>query len=769
MLRQITCITAVCFSSLLNSHAKEQKFMHQVKISPEMPAEQVIQLAANVLPTPRQMMYHQEEFIGFIHFGINTFTGKEWGNGMEDPTKFNPEGPVDTDQWCRVMKEAGMSKIMMTIKHHDGFCLWQTRYNDNFSVKASPWKNGKGDVLQQLVKSARKYGLRMGIYISPSDLYQMESAEGHYGNQSAYRDTVIPTDPSSFNSDPLKPRKIAQGLPTFKVKADDYNRYFMNQLYEALTEYGPIHEVWFDGAHPKRKGNQQYIRTEWFKMIRKLAPEAVIFGGPDLRWCGNEHGGTRPDEWNVIPVDREQVSGYDRSYADVASDHALAKTGYEVYGEKFQRNYLYYIISEVDTSIRHGWFWRNDDEQKVYSADWAFDIYERSVGGNAVFLLNVPPNKYGRFSDADVKSMVEVGRRIRNTYGPGTNLAVNAVSSAGPTLFDNDIESYWTAPDKTGEFTIKLAKKVRVNRFMIQEAISKVGQRVKSHEIDAKINGTWQTISKAGVIGYKRIHRFETIESDQFRVRITDSRAITGIATVQLHYYNASPWPVAVNRNAQGLIDIQLQTPSGQCLSATEAHKKGYKIAFTLNGTDPEQTSEVKTFTRPFALDGGGVIKAQSIQGEFRGAVTTEVIGLSPRNWQINSPANPLADCPLAHAFDGNPNTRWQTDPGTALPVPLTIQFDADKTIGGFSYLPRQDLHHPEGMVEKWRIETSVDGQSWKIVTEADFGNLLNDPSNRLFYFEKPISTSWLRFTALTGVQDTKAAGAAELAILPPK
>ncbi len=169
-----------------------------------------------------------------------------------------------------------MKKVLLTVKHHDGYCLWQTRYNKNFSVHQSRWKNGKGDVLRKLVDSAKKYGLKIGVYLSPADLYQMENADGYYGNLSKYQDSIIPTEVEAFRSDPMKQRKVPADWPAFKVSADDYNRYFMNQLYELLTEYGPVHEVWFDGAHPKRKGGQKYIRHEWFALIRKLAPQAVI-------------------------------------------------------------------------------------------------------------------------------------------------------------------------------------------------------------------------------------------------------------------------------------------------------------------------------------------------------------------------------------------------------------------------------------------------------------------------------------------------------------
>lgn len=496
-------------------------------------AMDIIEKASSVRPSERQMKHHQDEFIAFIHFGPNTFTGKEWGSGMENPEAFNPP-EVDTDQWCRIIKAAGMTKVIITAKHHDGYCIWQTRYNQDFSIHKSPWENGKGDVVRKLADSARKYGLKFGFYLSPADLYQIENKDGLYGNLSEYRDSVIPTAIDTFKTNPLKQREIADGLPVFKVKADDYNRYYMNQLYELLTEYGPIHELWIDGAHPKRKGNQQYIRDEWFVMLRALAPEAVIFGGPDVRWCGNEFGGTRKSEWNVLTVDNLKVSGYDRQPDEIATDRMITAKEYDVYGKKFQSHFLYYIIPEIDTSIRDGWFWRDETEQKVKSADEIFDIYERSVGGNSVFLLNIPPNRIGRFSPRDEKCMIEVGGRIRQTYG--SDLCQDASASVAD-LFDHDIDTYWQAESKTATFTVTLPTAQKINRVCLQEAISKVGQRVKQYALDVWGDGHWQQVAAGTTIGYKKILRFDCVTTDRFRARILDARKAPAIASFSAHCY----------------------------------------------------------------------------------------------------------------------------------------------------------------------------------------------------------------------------------------
>ena len=505
-----------------------------VEIQQEDQLQDLIKKAASLRASDRQLAYHQLEFTGFIHYGINTFTRKQWGSGKEDPKVFNPE-TVDTDQWCRLMKENGMKMIVITLKHHEGFCLWQTRYNDKFSVQAAvQWMDGKGDVMRMLVESARKYDMKIGVYLSPADLYQMN--EGcYYGNRSEYRDSVIPTDPATFQSDPLKQRPVKEGLPTFKFKLDDYNRYMMNQLYEVLTEYGPIHEVWFDGAHPKHKGGQKYVKYMWYRLIRKLQPEAVIFHGLDVRWCGNEGGKTRQSEWNAIPVEALNIEGY-KPTSDTLGDEACLSEA--IRGEKNRKHYLAYLPSEVDTSIRHGWFWgstnRRKDGKGTKEIDEIFDIYERAVGTGAVLLLNVPPTNKGVFDEGDVACLKAVGQRIRNTYG--TNLAEGAKASV-ENLLDNDIKTFWQMDAIEGQLEITLPKPVLANRFVVQEAISEVGQRVKKHALDAFIDGNWKEICQETTIGYKRILRFDEIKTDRFRLRILDGRDKPAIAGISIHQY----------------------------------------------------------------------------------------------------------------------------------------------------------------------------------------------------------------------------------------
>ena len=328
----------VVMLALCCSAGADRYDVQTVKIPDGYDHAQKIELSGSVLPHPRQMKWFEDEFFGFIHFGPNTFTGREWGTGAESADLFHP-GHLDTDQWCELMKAAGMRRVVMVVKHHEGYCLWQTRYTDH-SVASSPWRNGQGDVLRDLVASCEKYGLRLGVYLSPADLYQIESPDGYYGNGSAFTERVIPRQ---VEGRPFKDTR------TFTYTLDDYNEYFMNQLFELLTEYGPIYEVWFDGANPKPGTGQRYTYGAWYELIRELAPDAAIFGkGPDARWCGNEGGQTRSDEYNVIPLD---VSPETFDWPDMTAPNIAGRDRITD-----QTAYFHYYPAETNTSIRHGWF-----------------------------------------------------------------------------------------------------------------------------------------------------------------------------------------------------------------------------------------------------------------------------------------------------------------------------------------------------------------------------------------------------------------------------
>ncbi|MES2924690.1 MAG: alpha-L-fucosidase [Verrucomicrobiota bacterium] len=757
-------------AALVCGSVSAQPFVHQVAYDPakDSPSE-IISKAANLVPSSRQLEFLQLGFTAFIHFGINTYTGAEWGSGKEAAELFNPGDTFDPDQWCSVAKEAGMKMMVITVKHHDGFCLWQSRYNDTFSVRAIPWRNGKGDVLRALTDACRKRGLKLGIYLSPADLYQIESPGGYYGNGSKYVSSVIPTQPASFSSEPTKVRADKpSNAPVFTLEADDYNRYFMNQLYELLTEYGPVHEVWFDGATPKSKGGQAYTKTEWFKLIRTLAPNAVIFGGPDVRWCGNEAGKTRDNEWNVLPVANELAAGDDRTQPDLGSDSRLTSKSYDEGGRKHEPTLLNYLVPEINTSIRAGWFWRNEHEQAVRTADDVFDIYERATGGNGVFLLNVPPDRHGRFADRDVAVLKETGRRIRSTYGDLSRM--EGVTSDQPALVDGKADTIWQTPGKQVEATFRFSSARRINRFVIGEAVGTVGERVNQHALDAWIDGGWREIASAGNIGFKRILRFPSVETDRFRLRILESRLPAAISGIAFHYYD-QPLP-SLTREQDAAGNVTLVGPKTQSFSwkphGQADTSSSFSIHYTVDGSLP--TSQSPVFEKRIALPEGGTVKAAAFSNGKSGPVLEARIGIASTDWSVKEVSSEHAGYEGSNAIDGKADTQWHTDwevKAAVHPYTLVVDTGKTRTVSGFTYLPRQDKRVPDGMVETGEFSLSPDGRQWGKPEPFRFGNLLNDPARRIHLFNKPIANvRYFRFVSKTGAAGKPYAGAAEIGLL---
>lgn len=494
-----------------------RKYCNTVEIDGD-DANTIIEKAANVVPTANQLAALDREFIAFIHFGPNTFTGKEWGSGFEPSETFALE-TLDTDQWCKAIKDAGMKMVIFTAKHHDGYIMWQSRYTDH-GIMSSKFRDGKGDVLRDLSESCRKYGLELGIYLSPADLYQIESPDGLYGNLSK---PTLRTIPREVEGRPFSNKT------KFKFNVDDYNEYYLNQLFELLTEYGPISEIWLDGAHPKTKGGQTYNYNAWRELIRTLAPKANIFGREDLRWCGNEGGHTRDSEWNVVPY----MANPDTLtwYSDMMADHLGGRE------QLCEGKYLHYQPAETDVSIRDGWFWRDNTHQQTRTADNVFDIYERSVGGNAILLLNLPPDNQGHFPEKDLKTLEETGRRIRETYG----IDLLDGAKCPKVLLDNDIDTYIKVKDGE-DFVVTLPEKRWINRIVLQEAIATVGERAERFAVDARIDGEWKEIAASTNIGHKRILRVNDIETDALRFRLLQSRAMVAISKMSAHYSHWSPF-----------------------------------------------------------------------------------------------------------------------------------------------------------------------------------------------------------------------------------
>ncbi len=677
----------------------------------------IVRKAAHVVPTANQLAAMRDEFIAFIHFGPNTFTRKEWGNGMEDSKVFDLK-QLDTDQWCKAMKAAGIRKVLLTVKHHDGFVLWQSRYTKH-GIMSTDFRGGKGDVLKDLSASCLRYGLKLGVYLSPADLYQIESHDGLYGNLSPYTWRTIPR--------PVEGRPFANPT-TFRFRVDDYNEYFLNQLFELLTEYGPIHEVWFDGAHPKTKGGQKYVYKAWKELIHKLAPDAVIFGREDIRWCGNEAGGTRATEWNVVPYaeNPDTTANFpDMTDEDLGSRTALQKG-----------KFLHYQPAETNTSIREGWFYRDDEYQKVRSADDVFDIYERAVGGNSIFLLNIPPNREGKFSLTDVKVLNETGKRIRSTYA--TNLLKQA---KGPReVLDTLLETFVQLPAGASSIELVADKPVTINRLVIQEAIAQRGERVEKHALDVWVDGRWKQVAQATNIGYKRILRFPEVRTDRIRIRVLESRGCPAIATVSAHYYRAQAPRLAYARDEKGMVSLFPFQQDFQWKShgenAAENLNGGYTIYYTTDGSEPNSRST--PYKTPFRMDGGKLKAVAVLQGE-KGALLDEQIGFCRVGWKVMPETGADEKHSASLALDGKPSTYWVSQ---GKPI-LSIDLGRERTVHGFAYLPVKQ--QPKLSMRYGVFQVSMDGKHWNDLEDFDFGNLENDPSRRYFYLKKTTKARYVR------------------------
>ncbi|WP_186755247.1 alpha-L-fucosidase [Echinicola salinicaeni] len=698
--------------------------------------------AAHVVPTANQYEALKDEFIAFVHFGPNTFSGMEWGSGFEEPSIFELEN-LDTDQWCEAMKDAGMTKVILTVKHHDGFVIWQSRYTEH-GIMSTEFQDGKGDVLKDLSASCEKYGLKLGVYLSPADLYQIENEEGLYGNLSKKTERTIP--------------RAVEGRPfenktTFEFKVDDYNEYFLNQLFELLTEYGRIDEVWFDGAHPKRKGGQTYDYAAWKELIRELAPHAVIFGRQDIRWCGNESGKTREAEWNVIPY-QENPNEMNR-FEDITGEEVASLE------KLYDANYLHYQPAETNTSIREGWFYRNDDEQGVRSADDVFDIYERSVGGNSIFLLNIPPNTDGLFPERDVAVLKEVGKRIRETYSK--DLLEEA--DGEPALLDNDPKSFVLLPNQEEGFMIENDEAITLNRFMIQEAISTHGERVASFALDAWVDGAWKEIAEGKNIGYKRILRFPEVTTEKLRVRILDARYIPAIAEVSAYLYHTRPPQLVISRIREGEVSISAAAGSFTWKTYDQdiagSLNQDLSIHYTLDGAEPNKSSP--TYDGPFEF-GHGTIKAIAFGKEDKGPIAEKLFGLGKANWKEVSSSSASQGFEANKAFDENIESYWKTDKNRNSGQSLVLDLGETIDITGFTYAP--PLNDKKGMIQEGKFYVSENGISWVLADGFIFGNLINDPSERRHEFEKAFPARYVKIEASRISGGNKRAAIAEIGIL---
>ncbi len=436
------------------------------------------------VPTAKQLAWQRMETNLFVHFTVNAFTNREWGEGTEDPKIFNPS-KLDARQWVRAAKAGGFKMVILTAKHHDGFCLWPSQYTEH-SVKSSPWKNGQGDIVREVSEACKEEGLKLGLYLSPWDRH-----EKSYGD------------------------------------SPKYNDYYINQLTELLSNYGPITEVWFDGAcgeGPNGK-KQEYDFPRYYATVYRLQPEAVIFGGPDIRWIGNESGVSGDPCW--APYDPKTTEKWETALPHGHANGTEWKPG------------------ESDVSIRPGWFWHAAEDAKVRSVDNLVDLYFKSVGRNSLLLLNVPPNTDGLFCATDVERLKGFRERLdslfrddlaRGKEARASSTRGNDARFAAGAALDGDPDTYWATDDgvNSGWIEVNLGEKRTFNVACLQEAIS-LGQRVEAYRLEYWKGGKWRALCEGTTIGHKKLERFKPVTSKKVRLVIDKARACPTIAGFGLY------------------------------------------------------------------------------------------------------------------------------------------------------------------------------------------------------------------------------------------
>ena len=476
-MKNLILTTVLSLTILSGLQAQETYYEKHVAFPAGATVAEKIEMASRLVPTPQQLEWQRMELTAFLHFGVNTFTGREWGDGTEDPAIFNPTS-LDCEQWVRTLKESGFKMAIITAKHHDGFCLWPTK-TTRHSVASSSWKDGKGDVVRELRDACKKYGIKFGVYLSPWDR-----------NASCYGDSPA------------------------------YNQFFIEQLTELLTNYGEVHEVWFDGANGEGPNGKKQI-YDWdaiLKTIRRLQPKAVTaIMGDDVRWVGNEKGIGRETEWSataltpgIYPRSGEQNKelGIFGKAKDLGGRDIVARA-----------TELFWYPSEVDVSIRPGWFYHADQDKQVKSLNHLTDIYFKSVGYNSVLLLNIPPDLRGLINENDVQRLKEFSSYLKKTFARNYVLKGNeAWHGTSGTVRQYDIQ-----------------KDALVNAFMIQEDISK-GQRIESFLVEAYKDGSWIHMAEGTTVGYKRLVRFSDTRPERIRVTIRSARGVANVAAVGLFY-----------------------------------------------------------------------------------------------------------------------------------------------------------------------------------------------------------------------------------------
>ncbi|GGF28628.1 alpha-L-fucosidase [Echinicola rosea] len=667
----------------------------QKEVAPPAPVEPV--------PSERQLAWQDLEFYAFVHFNMNTFSNMEWGMGDEDPDTFNPTA-LDCRQWAKVAKDAGMKGIIITAKHHDGFCLWPTETTEH-SVKNSSWKDGKGDVIKELSAACKEYGLKFGVYLSPWDR-----------NNTNY------------------------GTP-------EYIDIFRTQLRELLTNYGEVFEVWFDGANggtgyygganeERRVDKKNYYDWEnTYSIIRELQPNAVIFsdGGPDIRWVGNEEGHAYKTTWSNLK--RDEVYG---GMPEYASEYAAG-----------QEDGTHWVPAEVDVSIRPGWYYHPYEDHKVKSLPKLLDIYYESLGRNGSLLLNFPVDRRGLIHERDAEQVQKLANKIKEDFAHNLareegEIAASETRGNGyeaAMALDGDEATYWATSDGTvsGSLTVTFGEAITFNRFLAQEYIA-LGQRVKAFTVEVETAAGWEEIASETTIGYKRILRFPDVTATALRFTVTDAKACPTISEIGV--FNAPKVVLAPNisRSVSGMVSL-------------EVPDQGVDIYYTTDGSAPSKESQ--EYTAPFEVKTPKTVQAIVI--DQNSGKTSEVsrvdFDMVKASWKVLNGGD-KAD----HVMDENVHTNY-----TSKSDEVVIDLGGAIELKGFTYMPMQN-RYMSGVIQQYEFAVSTNGRNWKTVSKGEFGNIAASPIEQKITFEAE-NARFIRLKAIKTL-DGKDASFAEIGVI---
>jgi alpha-L-fucosidase len=651
------------------------------------------------LPSKGQLSWHETEMYCIVHFGVDTYTNKEWGFGDEDPALVNP-AHFDAMQIVGAARAGGFRGVVIVAKHHDGLCLWPTKTTAH-NISKSPWKEGKGDMVREYQQACNKLGMKMGLYCSPWD------------RNSALYGTA------------------------------EYVRMYRAQLKELCTHYGPLFMSWHDeanggdgyygGAREVRKIDRTVYYgwdTTW-GIVRALQPGAAIFGdvGPDVRWVGNEEGHAGLTCW--------------ATYTPQAPDEGKKPAnGYNKYWEATAgtRDGAYWMPAECDVPLRPGWFYHASQDEQVKSPYQLLDLYYQSVGRGASLDLGIAPDPGGQLHAQDVQSLRTFGGLLQQIFS--VNLAKGAVFTAsnirggnsgryGPAfLTDDDRYSYWATDDavSTPELTIDLGKAKTFNVIRLRENI-KLGQRISAFVVEAMEGGAWKEIAAGTSIGANRLIRLQQhVVASKVRLRITGSAACIALSDIGLFKEPVHLEAPVVLRDKEGVVSLHTDAPVAS-------------IRYTVDGTEPGPASPV--YTAPFPFVSGGVVKARSFEGDHTASeVVTRELGLSKSGWHVTGPAveNEGRGAP-ANAIDDNERSFWAA---AGVPQDLRIDMGKVQTIRAFTYLPRQDKKI-EGIADRYIFYTSADGNTWQKAAEGEFANIRSNPLEQVVRLDHPVEARWFR------------------------